>query len=287
MNKTDLPTLPQEESKTSFLNVAAYKFVTLTDLPARRERLKLLTVELGLRGTILLSPEGINLFIAGERAAVYDLLTELQSDPEIRALEVKESYSSHQPFNRMLVKLKREIIAFGVDGVEPAERTSPKLSAKELQQWLDEGRQVRLLDVRNDYEFELGSFDNAEAVGVDHFRDFPSAAEKLPEDWKEEPVVMFCTGGIRCEKAGPLLENLGFEQVYQLDGGILKYFEECGSRHYRGDCFVFDKRVAVDPDLKETDATMCFACQAVLTSEEVSSPEYVYEISCPRCFATK
>src|SRR5690606_19428831 len=123
---------------------------------------------------------------------------------------------------------KKEIIAFGVDGVAPEQQTSPKLSARELKQWLDAGRSVRLLDTRNTYEYNLGTFDGAEHLNIDHFRDFPEAIGQLPEESKRQPIVMFCTGGIRCEKAGPMMEQAGFEEVYQLDGGILKYFEECG-----------------------------------------------------------
>src|SRR5690606_19919466 len=186
-------------------------------------------------------------------------------------LEVKESWSDEQPFSRMLVRLKREIIAFGVAGIEPGKRTSPKLSADELKAWLDQGRDVTLLDVRNDYEVRVGTFENALPIGVDHFRDFPAAVDALPADLKSKPLVMFCTGGIRCEKAGPLMQGRGFEQVYQLDGGILKYFETCGAAHYDGDCFVFDGRVAVDPQLQPSGAAQCLACQAVLTLAEQQS----------------
>ena len=201
-------------------------------------------------------------------------------------LEVKESVSREQPFNRMLVRLKREIIAFGVPGVDPVERPAPKLRPQELKAWLDEGRPVRLLDVRNDYEVALGTFRDATPIAVDHFRDFPAAAARLPSEMKQEPVVMFCTGGIRCEKAGPYLKQIGFEQVYQLEGGILKYFEECGGEHYNGECFVFDHRVAVDSNVEETATTQCYACQAPLTVEDQQSPAYVANESCPYCYET-
>jgi RluA family pseudouridine synthase len=184
----------------------------------------------------------------------------------------------------MLVKIKKEIIAFGIDGVVPAQKTSPKLPAKELKRWLDEGRKVHLLDTRNDYEYDLGTFDNAIKMGLDHFREFPDGVARLPEELKNEPVVMFCTGGIRCEKAGPYMEMAGFSQVYQLDGGILKYFEEVGGDHYHGECFVFDQRVAVDPSLQETPTTQCYICQAVVTAEEQQLPQYVPGKSCPACY---
>ena len=152
----------------------------------------------------------------------------------------KESPSAEQPFNRMLVKIKKEIIAFGVAGIDPASRPTPKLSARELKQWLDEGRPVTLLDIRNDYEVRMGTFRGARRAGIDHFREFPAAVQQLPAELKQQPVVMFCTGGIRCEKAGPFMEQAGFQNVHQLDGGILKYFEECGGAHYDGECFVFE-----------------------------------------------
>ncbi len=187
----------------------------------------------------------------------------------------------------MLVKIKKEIIAFGINSVDPIQRTSPKLKAAQLKQWLDEGRKVHLLDVRNDYEYDLGTFDNAIKMGLDHFREFPEAVARLPEDMKHEPVVMFCTGGIRCEKAGPFMEQAGFEQIYQLDGGILKYFEEVGGNHYHGECFVFDQRVAVDPGLRETATTQCYICQAVVTAEDQNSPQYVPGVSCPACYLSE
>ncbi|QDU41461.1 Ribosomal large subunit pseudouridine synthase A [Maioricimonas rarisocia] len=281
-------TSPQSAAATTgrIVNIAAYRFVHLDRLEERRAHLKELTRSLRLKGTILLSEEGINLFVAGDRAGIDALLEDLRRDPLLADLEVKESLSDEQPFERMLVKIKKEIIAFGVEGIDPARRTSPKLPAKELREWLAKGRKLTLLDVRNDYEVEVGTFENAVPIGVDHFRDFPEAAEKLPEDLREQPVVMFCTGGIRCEKAGPMLEQAGFREVYQLEGGILKYFEECGGDFYQGSCFVFDKRVAVDPELKETDVTQCFACQAPLTPEDRQSPQYEPGVSCPHCWRT-
>ncbi len=265
-------------------NIAAYKFATLTDIKPLRVRLQEFCKARGLKGTILLSTEGINLFIAGETDAVEALLAELRSIPGLGDLAAKFSETEHQPFNRMLVRLKKEIIAFGVEGIEPAKRTSPKLSARELKQWLDEGRPVTLLDTRNDYEIKLGTFRNALAIGVQQFRDFPAAVAKLPEQLKDAPIVMFCTGGIRCEKAGPFMEREGFRHVHQLDGGILKYFEECGAAHYDGECFVFDHRTGVDPALRETDTTRCYACQAPLTPEEQADPRTIPGKSCPYCF---
>jgi RluA family pseudouridine synthase len=268
-----------------FLNIAAYRFVALPaeTLPGLRKQIRDEGIALRLKGTVLLSTEGINLFVAGEVEPARQWLDCLKGLHEFRDLAVKESYSEHQPFNRMLVKIKKEIISLGVKEIEPAERTSPKLTPTELRQWLDEGREFLLLDVRNNYEVSLGTFAQALPIGIDHFRQFPAAVAALPHQLKQKPVVMFCTGGIRCEKAGPIMEHAGY-QVHQLEGGILKYFEVCGDAHYQGDCFVFDKRVAVRPNLEPSDKSMCFSCQHVLTQEDMASPFYRYEQSCPFCY---
>ncbi len=264
-------------------NIAAYHFAELADLKPLRQRLLGVCKQRGLKGTILLSTEGVNLFVAGEAPGIEELLAELRAVPGLGALQPKYSTSAHQPFSRMLVRIKKEIIAFGVEGIRPGIRTSPKLPAATLKQWLDEGRRVTLLDTRNDYEVKLGTFRGAIPAGIDHFRDFPKAVDRLPESMKDEPVVMFCTGGIRCEKAGPYMESRGFRNIHQLDGGILKYFEECGGAHYDGECFVFDQRVGVDPALRETSSAQCYRCLAPLTGEEQEDPRYVAGKSCPYC----
>ncbi|QIF02210.1 sulfurtransferase [Roseimicrobium sp. ORNL1] len=268
----------------SIQNIAAYKFAPMQDLRDLRACLLAKCKGWNLKGTILLSPEGINLFVAGEASGIEALLAELRSLPGLADLAPKYSETDHQPFRRMLVRLKKEIITFGVEGINPALRTSPKLQARELKQWLDEGRPVTLLDTRNDYEVKLGTFKNALPIGIDTFRQFPDAVRKLPEEMKDQPVVMFCTGGIRCEKAGPFMEREGFKHILQLDGGILKYFEECGGEHYDGECFVFDQRVGVDPALQETESTQCFQCQSPLSPEDQRHERYVRNESCPYCF---
>ncbi|MCX7036020.1 MAG: sulfurtransferase [Proteobacteria bacterium] len=271
-------------SSLPIVNIAAYRFATLQDLQALRTELLALCRIGQLRGTILLSTEGINLFMAGEAGAIESLLARLRRVPGLEPLAAKYSYTADQPFRRMLVRIKREIIAFGVPGIVPAQRTSPKLAPQQLKAWLDEGKQITLLDTRNDYEVKLGTFENALPAGVDHFRDFPAAVAKLPEALKEQTIVMFCTGGIRCEKAGPYMESQGFKNVLQLDGGILKYFEECGGSHYNGECFVFDQRVGVDPALQESDAAQCFKCLSPLTVDEQKDARYVPGRSCPWCY---
>lgn len=268
------------------VNIAGYQFTKLADLKALREELLARCKAWGLRGTILLSTEGINLFVAGLQGPIDELQAFLRSVPGLSGFTPKFSESEQQPFTRMLVRIKKEIIAFGVPGIDPSERTSPKLPATELKRWLDEGRPITLLDTRNDYEVKLGTFNNALTLDLDHFRNFPAAVQTLPDSLKEQPIVMFCTGGIRCEKAGPFMEREGFQQIYQLDGGILKYFEEVGGDHYHGECFVFDQRVGVDPSLAETDNTQCFACLTPLTAAEQADPRYVPSKSCPYCFVT-
>lgn len=269
------------------INLSAYRFAPLADLPALKVRLKAVAASGGLKGTILLSPEGINLFVAGQRAGLDSLLIAIHAVPGLAGLTPKESLSARQPFNRMLVKIKGEIIAFGVPGIDPARHPTAKLPARTLRQWLDEGRPITLLDTRNDYEVNAGTFRGAVPAGIRHFRDFPKAVARLPSKLRAQPIVMFCTGGIRCEKAGPYMESVGFKNVFQLDGGILKYFEECGGAHYEGECFVFDGRVGVDPTLRETSTVMCFVCRMPLSRADQAHPHYVRGQSCPHCFNGK
>ena len=265
-------------------NISTYRFAPLTGLKELREELQSSCKAWELKGTILLSTEGVNLFVAGAAESIDKLLGKLRSVPGLEDLTPKVSLSETQPFNRMLVRLKKEIISFGVEAVRPADYTSPKIAAKELKRWLDEGKPVTLLDTRNDYEVKLGTFKGAIDPDIKTFRGFPDAVRKLPEEMKDQPVVMFCTGGIRCEKAGPFMEMEGFKDIYQLDGGILKYFEECGGDHYDGDCFVFDQRVGVDPALCESDHAVCFTCLAPLDATDQEDPRYVKGKSCPHCF---
>ncbi len=270
----------------SIVNIAAYRFTSQPpeSLQSNRDALRMLCRSLDLKGTILLSPEGINLFVAGARSAVDDVLAHIRSLPGMSDIPIKESITDYQPFQRMLVKIKREIIPVGCDAIAPEQNAAPKLTPAELKAWLNENREVVLLDTRNDYEVALGTFRGAIDLNLKNFREFPTAASALPDAIKKKPVVMFCTGGIRCEKIGPYMKGLGFESIYQLEGGILKYFEECEQAHYEGECFVFDQRVAVDPALAPTDAKECFACKHVLTPDDCRSPQYQEGSSCPYCF---
>ena len=264
-------------------NIAGYRFVDLPDRDALREPFRAICKKAGLKGTILLSFEGINFFLAGAQSSVDQYLDFLEEDSRFSQMRLKYSHTEYQPFNRMNVRLKKEIISLGLDHVKPAERTGEEITPTEFKQWMDEGREVTIIDTRNDYEIRLGTFDNALDLNIKSFRAFPKAVESLPESMKDTPVVMFCTGGIRCEKASVVMMDAGFSNVKQLRGGILGYFEEVGGDHWDGDCFVFDHRVALSSELEQTEVVQCFACRQPVTVEEQQSTEYVIEVSCPHC----
>ena len=267
----------------AILNIAGYRFVDLVDRDELRAPMKKVCQQAGLRGTILLAHEGINVFLAGTEGGIETFLAYLDQDLRFLDIPLKTSHTDYQPFNRMNVRLKSEIISMGMDEVKPSEFTGEVIAPTEFKQWLDEGKSVTVLDTRNDYEIRLGTFSNAVELDITSFRAFPAAIEELPDDLKDTPVVMFCTGGIRCEKASVVMLEAGFKDVRQLKGGILGYFEEVGGAHWEGDCFVFDHRVALTPELKESDAVQCFACREPLSIEEQQSPSYVVEVSCPYC----
>ncbi len=236
----------------SVLNIAAYKFVALDAPEQLRTELRRVCAERNLKGTILLSSEGINLFIAGALGDVEALIAQLQSDARLADMKYKRSFSRVVPFRRMLIKVKREIIA----GRNPAELPpAPRLPPEQLKRWLDEGRAVTLLDTRNAFEVEVGTFRGARHLDLHNFREFADKAKQLQAQACVGPIVTFCTGGIRCEKAAPMLIAQGLREVYQLDGGILEYFQQCAGAHYDGNCFVFDERVALTPALQETGAS--------------------------------
>ena len=222
------------------LNIAAYRFVTIAEPAALAQTLEAACSARALLGTILLAPEGINLFLAEM----------LRADPRFAPIEIKESESATVPFKRLKVKIKREIVTFRQPDINPALTPAPAVGAKEFAQWLAEGKEMVILDTRNTFEFERGAFAGSVHLGNDNFTDFAQAMVNAPESWKNKTVVTFCTGGIRCEKAAPFMQAQGFTNVYQLQGGILKYFEEVGHAHYTGECFVFDERRSLDAELK-------------------------------------
>ncbi len=276
------------QSLPQIVNIAAYKFVTFDDTVAQRPRFQALCSDLALKGTILLSPEGINLFLAGTRASIDQFLAFLRSDARFADIEVKESLSEKQPFNRMLVRLKREIITMKNPLIKPELGRAPVVDAQTLRRWLDQGhddqgKPVVMMDTRNAFEVDVGTFENTIDYRIEKFSEFPAIVEREKETLNDKTIVTFCTGGIRCEKAAIHMKNIGYDSVYQLEGGILKYFEEVGGAHYQGDCFVFDHRTALNPQLQETETRQCFACRAVVTPREQLSPLYTEGKSCPHC----
>ncbi len=238
---------------TPVINISAYKFITLNALPELRSHLQLLVEQNHLKGTILLSSEGINLNLAGQTDNIASFCEAMQSDSRFADLVFKRSESDFVPFKRAMVKIKPEIITFKDPEIQPQHQTVRHLAPQELAEWLDAGKDVLLIDTRNEFEVEYGTFVNAKQVNIHQFSDFADAAKAtFSDEDKQRPAVLFCTGGVRCEKAGPAFEQLGFENVYQLEGGILAYFEQCGGKHYQGDCFVFDERIALNPSLQAT-----------------------------------
>tara|TARA_X000000368_G_scaffold120983_2_gene94863 strand:+ start:1306 stop:2127 length:822 start_codon:yes stop_codon:yes gene_type:complete len=264
------------------VNIAGYRFVDLPDRDKLRAPFKSTCDELGLLGTILLSYEGINFFLSGKQSSIDHFLKYLESDNRFKEIPIKISYSDRMSFRRMNVRLKKEIISLGLDSIRPVESTGESITPHEFKTLLDKGREIVVLDTRNDYEVRLGSFAGAIDLNLSSFRAFPDAVADSRID-KNQTVVMFCTGGIRCEKASAVMMQQGWSDVRQLQGGVLGYFEEVGGDHWNGDCFVFDRRVAVDPALEETTTEMCWACREPLTEEEMQSQQYVVTKSCPYC----
>jgi UPF0176 protein len=239
---------------TQVLNISCYKFVPLPDAAQLRDQLADQTQRLALRGTILLAEEGINFFLAGPAEAVREVVNTLRQDPRLADLAPKESWSDHQPFRKMLVKVKREIIRMNHPTIRPAEGRAPAVTPAKVRRWLaqghdDDGRPVVTLDTRNAFEVDHGTFEGAVDWRINKFTEFPDALRAHKAELQGKTVVSFCTGGIRCEKAAILMREEGLPHVYQLEGGILKYFEETDGAHYQGSCFVFDEREALAPDL--------------------------------------
>ncbi|ABX14654.1 Rhodanese domain protein [Burkholderia multivorans ATCC 17616] len=279
----------------TIVNLAAYHFVSLDANEQWRPLVTARCNELGLRGTILLAPEGINLFVAGTREATDAFIDYIRHDPlfegKFATLQFKESLSDSQPFRRMLVRLKREIITMKKPAIKPELGRAPSVDARTLKTWLDRGhddngRPVVMLDTRNAFEVDVGTFDGALDYRIGKFSEFPDVIDAHRADLEGKTVVSFCTGGIRCEKAAIHMKEIGIDNVYQLEGGILKYFEEVGGAHYHGDCFVFDYRTALTPELQPAGDVTCFACRAVVTPEAQQSPSYVPGKSCPACAHT-
>ncbi|MDR3426966.1 rhodanese-related sulfurtransferase [Silvimonas sp.] len=264
---------------------ALYKFVTLTDYVELREPLQQCMKDLGVKGTLLLAQEGINGTVSGTREAIDGLLNWLKNDPRMLDIDHKESYCDEQPFYRTKVKLKKEIVTLGVPGVDPNKKVGTYV---EPQDWnaLIADPEVLVIDTRNDYEVAIGTFERAVDPQTTSFSEFPEYIKEHFDPAKHKKVAMFCTGGIRCEKASSYMLGEGFEEVFHLKGGILKYLETVPQEEsrWKGDCFVFDNRVTVRHDLSEGDFELCHACREPVSVEERKSPHYVPGISCPHCW---
>ena len=264
---------------------ALYKFVALEDFHELREPLLDACLTAGARGTLLLAREGINGTIAGSREGIDQVLAYLRADPRLQDLEHKESLDDHMPFYRMKVKLKKEIVTMGIAGIDPNQRVGTYVRPSEWNALISDP-EVLLVDTRNDYECGIGSFRGAIDPETTTFREFPAYVRKNLDPARHKKVAMFCTGGIRCEKASAFMLQEGFEEVYHLQGGILKYLEEVPEQEsiWEGECFVFDNRVAVNHRLEKGQYDQCYGCRHPITEQDKLSEKYQKGVCCPLCF---
>jgi UPF0176 protein len=272
------------QQENQLVVVAMYHFVGLDDFEEMKPPLQDLCVANGLMGTILLAREGLNGTIAGPREGIDTLLDYLRADSRFKSLRYKESYTDKPPFRRMKVRLKREIVTMGVPDTDPGRLCGERVDAKRWNELIQDP-DVLTIDTRNEYEVDIGTFENAISPGTETFREFPKFVDTELDPQKHRKVAMFCTGGIRCEKATNYLMKQGFEEVYHLDGGILKYLETVDKEEslWRGECFVFDDRVAVDENLAPGSYAQCYACRRPLSEADRESPLYEIGVSCPNC----
>ena len=267
-----------------YVVAALYKFVHLPDYITLRDRLYDFMVANKVKGTLLLAEEGINGTICGERAGVDAVKAWLDADGRFDGMSYKESLSDELAFYRTKVKLKKEIVTMGVDGINPAHIVGTYVKGEDWNTLISDPDTI-LIDTRNDYEVAIGSFKNAVNPNTTTFREFPKWAADNLDKTKHKKVAMFCTGGIRCEKSTAYLKEQGFDEVYHLDGGILKYLEEMPQENslWQGECFVFDQRVAVKHGLEQGSYDQCYACRMPLSAAEMASEHYVKGLSCPHC----
>ena len=273
----------EERSQTTAV-AALYRFVRLDDYESMREPLLNFCTERGVKGTLLLAHEGVNGTISGGKTAIADVLSYLRSDERLTDLDCKFSYHEERPFLRMKVKLKREIVTMGLAGVDPNQSVGRYASPEEWNELVDDP-ECLVIDTRNDYEVEIGSFRGAINPGTKSFRDFPAWVDENLDPQKHKKVAMFCTGGIRCEKSTSLLVSKGFDDVWHIKSRIVNYSEQTpeASTRWEGECFVFDSRVAVNHQLEKGQYDQCFACRFPLDDAQKESPQYVPGVSCPRC----
>ena len=271
-------------TENRFIVAALYKFVRLPDFRELKRPLLERCRELRLKGTLLLAPEGINGTVTGRRESIDGILDYLRSEPRFADLAHKESLAAGAPFHRMKVKLRQEIVSLGLPGVDPEQLRGEYVKPEDWNAEISRPDTL-VLDVRNEYETGIGGFKNAVAPNTGTFREFPDYVEKNLNPEQHSRVAMYCTGGIRCEKASSYLLSRGFREVVQLQGGILNYLEKVDRDHSRweGECFVFDSRVAIDHELAEGEFEQCFACRRPLRQDDMASEKYQPGISCPRC----
>jgi len=264
--------------------VTFYKFVRLPDFAEKRDSLLSQCEAQGIRGTILLAAEGINGTIAGSRQAIDAVLSFLRSDPRLVDLEQKESYADSVPFDRMKVRLKKEIVTLGLPEIDPSDRVGTYVSPQEWNELISDP-EVTIIDTRNEYEVSIGTFRGAKNPKTASFRQFPDYVRNHLDPTKHKKVALFCTGGIRCEKATSFMMEHGFQEVYHLKGGILKYLEEVPAEEslWQGECFVFDQRVAVREGLAIGTHEMCQSCGHPISEADKTSPHYQEGVSCPYC----
>ncbi|MDP5209395.1 rhodanese-related sulfurtransferase [Microbulbifer sp. 2205BS26-8] len=267
-----------------FVVCALYKFVTLEDFESLRSPLLHVMLKNRIRGTLLLAREGINGTVAGSRGGIDALLSYLKSDQRLADLDCKESFTSEMPFLRSKVKLKREIVTMGVEGIDPLHVVGTYVEPKDWNALISDP-EVVLVDTRNDYEFQVGTFKDAINPRTETFREFPQYVKDNLDPARHRKVAMFCTGGIRCEKSTAYMKEQGFEEVYHLRGGILKYLEEVPRETslWEGECFVFDERVTVNHELERGQYDQCNACRMPITKEDQQSPLFEQGVSCPHC----
>jgi UPF0176 protein len=279
---------PESVETSLYLVAALYHFVPVPRFRELRAPLQALCEENDVKGTLLLAHEGINGTIAGPDAGVHAVLAHLRAQPEFSALEHKESRASKAPFPRMKVKLKREIVTMGVEDIDPTRVVGTYISPRDWNALISDPDTI-VIDTRNDYETALGVFKGAVDPNLRTFREFPDWVRGNEELRGKPKIAMYCTGGIRCEKATAFMKDQGFDEVYHLKGGILKYLEEVPAEEslWEGACFVFDERVSVVQDLKPGDHTLCRACRNPLTAEAMASPRYEAGVSCPQCYEVR
>ena len=267
---------------------ALYHFVTLENYQALRQPLYDFMIAHEIRGTLLLAHEGINGTVAGSRQSIDSLHAWLRSDERLKELRTKESFDESMPFYRTRVKLKKEIVTMGVEGIDPKQVVGTYVKPEDWNDLISDP-EVTLIDTRNDYEVAIGTFKNAVDPETDTFRQFPDYVKTNMDAKKQKKVAMFCTGGIRCEKSTAYLKEQGFEEVYHLQGGILKYLETVPVEEslWQGECFVFDNRVSVDHQLEKGSYDQCHACRLPITETDKDSDKYMQGVSCPNCYDKK